>query len=853
MRWTLSVVALFALALLLWLRGPWRAEREPPEPLAGPASAAGVEERRTPGTAALAHPGEREALVADGDPPDPAASPPEELLEVRVVLQGSGRPAPGAEVFLLDRGRADPRLQERLRRARAGIDRELETTGRRALADASGLARFPRPDVTVIAAARMDGSFAIRELLANEPGPLVLELAPDPPLAVRVVAASGDPVAGVPVGLYSAHIARPFVLATTRADGLAELCAREHRGSLVSAAGGACLALALFLREPVAVEVDLEHPPAEPLELVLPATGSVEVILHDERGAPCKVGALLEVELAPRTRAEIGRAAERIGGRTVDVADGRALLEHVGLGLELALEVETDAHTAVHEVVSGPSEPGERVEVCITLGSPLPVLTGRIVDQEFRPVGPTGLTVGLRQASQALPFQLGRCTADEGGAFRHALDPALAGERDARPELWLEFEVRSGKDELCATIPAPPLLRGENPLGDVVLVRMPLVAAGVVLDVEGNAVPGAGIEVLLDAAPWVPFSGRDADLEGRSDARGRFELRKALAADEVGLAVWGEGCAYFGPWIVPVGSSELVVELERAGSMSGSLLLDQGSDWPDLSLVRTGEERIVPQISSRSPAGAGVRFRFDRLPAGLYTLVYGFPWSDVRGEIEGIEVIGGRETVDPRLDPLDLRGLVKRIALTVVDGSGRFVPRVAVGLPVQGAQGFAGYPARTEGEHLLIRAGPLPLRVRLEASGFRPVELDDVDGDRRVVMELGIPVRLLLAGPLPELPAGWTLGASLTLGDSQPLVRQAPLVVFEGAAAELAVSEPGRYALMYFLFQRHAGQELDSRGFGEDPVQGLDIRDDGTEQLFELRPPSADTVRRMHAYIEEKE
>ena len=206
----------------------------------------------------------------------------------------------------------------------------LTSKAARACRRRSGLPRSPRASAMATPHSGVGG---------GEPGPVVLELTPDPPVRVRVVGEDGRPVAGVPVVLYPPENSEDGLddeggpRAITGPDGIAELRARERRGPLRS---GAFVALVILAREQVEAPVDLAQLPVEPIELRLPPTGSVAVRLVDPRGEPWKDRSELHVGLSKRTRAEIGEAVGRIDALHATTSDGEELFEHVGLGIELS-------------------------------------------------------------------------------------------------------------------------------------------------------------------------------------------------------------------------------------------------------------------------------------------------------------------------------------------------------------------------------------------------------------------------------------------------------------------------------------------------------------------------------------
>ena len=154
------------------------------------------------------------------------------------------------------------------------------------------------------------------------------------------------------------------------------------------------------------------------------------------------------------------------------------------------------------------------------------------------------------------------------------------------------------------------------------------------------------------------------------------------------------------------------------------------------------------------------------------------------------------------------------MTLTVVDDRGQAVPKVRASLRRPGSEKFVDCSPRRKGDSLVVTAGPLPLHVRLEANGYRPLELTGVDSDRTVVLERGIPVRIVFSGTLPVLPEGWELEASLVeAGKRWSPYMPVSVADFEWAPARprSTCREPGSYTLTHRLVHRHAGEILGRR------------------------------------------
>jgi hypothetical protein len=833
MRRTAIIAGLVGLvALAAWLRSEARVreEAEGGSPAAG--GAAQLADEVVGASAPRAGDGEsswttRTPLQEPAAAADAHGGASSDGLRVRVV-DAAGAPSPGAEVFLVDHG--IPRAP-REKRAFEPVDRMLEERGERRLADGQGWTRFAPPRAAASVAARTADGFALRDLLAAEPGPVELVLAPDPVVRVRVRAGSGEPVEGVPVGLGSAD--GDVVRALTDDAGVARLRARG-RGEWLRPAS---VALALPLADPVVHPLDLEHVPAEPIELVLPPTGALDVVLVDERGAPWTPRTRVFVE---RVRPEEPLRAFRFAELWTENGVGR--LEHVGLGIELRVVAEPEERDEVRAIVRGPERAGKSVEARIVVGAALPVIVGRAVDEVRRPLAHAQLEVRLHHG---YGWSGRTTTTGADGGFRCE----LGGEEEHTLGATLELTARRATGETFhAELPSPRLQPGVHDLGELVLAPAPLVARGTVREPDGTPVPRAVVRLVPDADPGLPWGGQSLSPELRTDALGRFEHRAVLDARTLGIDAEAEDFAFAPRVHAPVGADGIELVLERAGSIRVRLA-GIGLTDPIPELEREGQRMIRSQWSH----SGDVRF-YQRLLPGTYSLAFGYSWSAARVRIDGIVVRAGAETRDPRLDPLDLAELLPLVTLTVVDPDGARVPGPSFFVPHAFDGQLQEVRGRADGERWLLPLD-VPQRVRVEAPGFRTLDVE-VDGDRTLVLARGIPVRLDLAGALPPLPDGWTITGHLArqvFGVEGAATRRRtgePELALDSGSAALHVAEPGSYSFSFRV--RPAGRHAGHRSFWNDPQSVLEVRDDGTEQLFVLAVPDATTRAEIAAFVAEE-
>jgi hypothetical protein len=156
--------------------------------------------------------------------------------------------------------------------------------------------------------------------------------------------------------------------------------------------------------------------------------------------------------------------------------------------------------------------------------------------------------------------------------------------------------------------------------------------------------------------------------------------------------------------------------------------------------------------SSGAPSGDGP-FYWDRLEPGTYDLqvqIGGERDSHVLAEVRGLTVGDGRTLVDPRLNPIDLRGKVRMLAVRVVDAEDKLIDRSATSVraAVEGTDVWWRGESHARGHRVLVPTGK-PVRGLISAKGYRPVDIPHLNRDRTVILEPALRVTLSFTG-VPE-------------------------------------------------------------------------------------------------------
>ncbi len=769
--------------------------------------------------------------------PELAAPADFEGLVIRVVLAATHEAVPGIDVLLFRPADLDG---EGLLLARiTGDDGALiERYARRYRTDEGGRAFCPRPGPlsTAMASARRDGLYGVVEVGSGSPDEVELELASDPELLVRVVDARRAPVEGVAVVVRAKNASetRELARATSTGNGIASLRGWHPR---LYPEDEVRVGLDLLASEPVETPVDRTALPRAPIELVLPTIGRIAVELARADGGPIGPGFVVKLE---RTRREgsLGHTSfwSREQGRTFHriARLGRAVFEPVALGLgELLVSASGPGFEASAASVVGPTAPGETVEVRLPLGRPEPLVVGRILRESGAALADTALAVHLiLRGGDSGGSVYEELATDGAGVFRYALP--IDRERPDLFSLALSPEEDRGP-RLSASIELPgDLPPGETHVGDLVLSEASVLVAGVVVDEHDQPVRGASIscsEKIFWDEQRTDF-GWSALLDGeaRTGGDGRFEIRARSTSPAVFVDVRHGSFLALEHVETYAGCRDLRFVLRGYGVVAGRLLLDEGVSTRGIQMLLRSPAIPPGESPSVTEPGPG-EFEFRALPAGTYTLECSF-WPERRrlARIEGIEVEVGRTTNDPRLHPLDLRGVagvpLRVFRIRGLDQDGHALPAFGIARRLPGANEYGPADWSGRGQATLEIATTSPaLDLHVEAIGKRSAELLAVDGDREVVLGPGIPVRVVLAGERPALPASAAVVLSLH-SSSQHVgvlaVHEAPLDASGGA--DLLVGDPGRYRLNIELRVPGAG------GF----LRGVRVRG-GDELLVDVR------------------
>lgn len=516
----LAVLALAALAFLLKPDGPGegaqRVERQMP---AESAPADLVSEEPS------AHLREEmpEVELSEEGPLSPFAVEDPLGIEVLVVLDGA--PVAGAEVY----GVAPGDLEADAVWARHG---ELELSARAAglplyRTDKEGLTRVPRTwqPVHFVAWTRSHKGYGYTYAQPNER--VTIELVERRDLLVRVTTASGAPAPGVRViaGRRMKRAPVPSMEATTDGQGLATFIDASCCLIQDTIQGQRAVAIGLPIEVREQVDIDPGDLPKEPIELRLPPHGSLEVQLIDRHGEPYDRGgtAMIGRKHGDRTELEGSRPIESDvlvfdhlpagGGPFVLSLGGGQFMKPMSFDLD------------------GPAAEGERAVASVAWIEEYGRVTGIARFEDGRVAKNVTLNGTLNNHGVAGGAS---CETDDEGRFEMQLyQDFVGGKRSVYLRGDLDGVPHDGSLDL--SFPAPP---GATEVEDLILSPFPCVAAGRVVDAQGNGVFEMRLHLeVWDGVDWVSQYGR----RPMTNREGEFELWERLEADQIRLSIYEDG------------------------------------------------------------------------------------------------------------------------------------------------------------------------------------------------------------------------------------------------------------------------------------------------------------------------
>ncbi len=743
-RLTLGVFALvLALAVAWWLAGP--------TPIDAPRTPPSAEANR-PRQVAPAHAGAEPGTATDAAEPERAPAPlgdepPIETAVVRAVDAETDEPLAGVTVHYASHVAnlgplppPDPALPYDDHAAK------LEQHGAPpVVTGADGRARLVGVLANSVVVGRTERLFGTAWSTSgrDEHGEIVIRLQPDWTLRYRIVDDDGAPVAAAGALASQADAApdqRPEFgrLGRTDRDGR---CSIRHaqRSQILDAPFPIELrALAPGALGP-AVRVEPRSRPSDEIVLRMPACGSVLVEVQEHDGTPLDPRYFLgrNLELFPAE----GRF-DRFGtGWQCELGpDGRGHFPHVGLGQRLRATVGAGA-TRLSVEFDGPRRAGEEVRAVLRDPGRTPVLVGKLLLPDGKPLARLGFTFAWEPAQRHGSLQ---GITDGAGGFRLHLEESLL---EGPVTASFVLGPRGQSPIWRVDLPNRHYRPGTQDLGALEVRAMALVATGRI----------AGRPEIDPATTWGSVWVDDGSPRALSPSRVSFEpdgsfVVEAVCEPDAALLLRIQGSGFLTERRFPfrVGDRDLSVPVTAVLSPTIRLHVDDAH-------TAQGITCSLQPVGNSERGGHEVRVwdHGDELrPVGTIREVLAGTWRvRVEHAMTGSELavsppveLLADGAPDQRLAEVDLRGKVRTIRIRAVDAAGRPVLDRGIVCLTPAPHRLVPMPF-VDGAVPLVLTAPCSLWVLVP--GHRFELLEDVFEDRTVALAQAHELALRIACETP--------------------------------------------------------------------------------------------------------
>ena len=768
----------------------------------------------------------------------------EESFLVRVIDGESGAPAPRCRLYALD-----PEVARGLDDSNGpmggffwgfeAVLAPIRSHGQAYECDDRGEVRIPSPTPGTTFAAIDGRSLGCDLGASHEDGEeLLLTLWPCGEIRARVVDASGQPLAGVPLAVNVEGRSIRVSLergVSTDADGEAILRPWLPQGEDtpeeipdglqvgIDAPGGHA--------SQVLVSFDADYRAF--VELIAPPSGTLEAHIALPGGGALPDGTLVLLRAQSSTyQPPIALSTHCLRS---ELRDGVAIFQPIALGLELELVTSLNwfLEPWIHSL-AGPTQPDEVKRVEVTMDAAVASFGGQLVSADGSPLVAEAFLTSFDDGTGSARQWPAR--SDEEGRFEFS----LVSYDGAAPSGLLTFRPqRTPYSQLsveCVVGDRPGV--GPHDLGRIVFGDEPAaLMAGLVLTPAGEPAEGVYVGLARMEDGRILPDGLNAPRTGPD---GHFEVFGEWPGEETFLGVSCQKRWLHEPEQVFAPSASYVVQLSEAAEISGRLRLDEGVATGDLSIEvcehDPDEDRSLMahgwKSCGLSPDGL---FSMRGLTPGPYDLVISYALSG--GElvrIRGIEC-GANAPADSRLNPIDLRGLLRAIDVHVfAHGRGKVISDFWL----VGSDGQLSDVGRGPG--LVLPDDPGAVLVAI-AGRYPPgcVQLDDSD-TYRVDLPEPHTVTLTWDGPVPEKLEGAQFMVELLSppsADVGPTTRARSYfdrlsprraMIKPGRPAPILVSAPGEYRVRWTTWidgegRRSVEWELDQAPRIDVPVGGITV------------------------------
>lgn len=578
----------------------------------------------------------------------------------------------------------------------------------------NGWGMVPSLKGAMIVDARFGDGYASKRFERSDVSHMKLVLHRDLTLVVEVVDAAGAPIEGMPVAVRDAAGREPW-RATTGADGRALLPHAPARFALLPGRPD-LWATVDAAQDTRAQLLQRSSVPLAPVRLVARRGATLEVEAASAAGACPDGGSVALVREGPEP------AGVRTSTRAL--ASGKARFEHATPGARVVVAAEAgcgaSAASAPWTIPLDAGEAGARA-FRLQVGEPMPRLEASVSDIDGRRL--EGWTASLHVQGPDGWSEEGRALVGAGGATVLPAPGLATGSSGAARALVVRnahgatkaLELGALSNKIDSTGP----LRVAR-VGEVELANWTIQFGGRVVDEAGRSVEGAQVALAT------PTGGVDSRIAGATNGEGRFDLRGPRLAGEHELLVSHPARAGTTRLAAKGGDKSLAARLAFLGSVEGRVLAGEGV-LPQQYTVVLVDAMGVAIAASPDDAGA---WRFERVEPGVAVVqlqLGGFP--DILATTRPLQVVAGEPT---RAGELQAAGLVRRVAIEIVDADGLPVETGVVGPPAPGRGRVRPFEFR-DGQ-LVLHLPPSVRELEVEAEGHESLRAE-VSASMRFVLK----------------------------------------------------------------------------------------------------------------------